>query len=161
MSLFDLSMCAIALPHDSSGWEIPISSDAYVYVNNRRLALAAARYRATVWMNTPYCQLDMYDDDGEAYLTHDRTLWWAGAVYTNERGALWTHPKSSGFVMAIVKQDHAVVDWDWDAMQHCPDALSGEGRNWRSFTEWGHAVESVKPGWWEGSVLGDEITTDN
>jgi len=133
VSLFDVSTLAIRLPHDSSPnpcREIDLPS-ANLYMNNRR-------------------QLDMYDNDGEVYLTHDRTLWWSGRVYASDSsivGGRWL-----GLVMAIVKQDVAELGWDTDTMHHRPDAMN-EGRVPRApFTYWGDAVQSVQPGWWMENV---------
>lgn len=100
----------------------------------------------------------MYDNDGEAYLTHDRTLWWAGAVYAN--GTPIVRTRWLGLVMAIVKQDAEEPNWGTDSMHHRPDAISertpfGGISNW-PFTYWGDAVESVKPGWWEAKILEQE-----
>lgn len=163
MLLFDLSTLAIVLPHIPRYREIEIPNP-YEQMNNRRMALhrtnSGMRRGAMCgieceWKRVEpiYTQLDMYDSDGEAYITHDRTLWWAGSVYANDWSA---DPRWLGVVMAIVKQDSPKqVHWDMEAMQHCPDALNLHDC-WAKFTQWGHAVESVKPGWWEANVLEQE-----
>lgn len=148
VSLFDVSTLAIRLPHDSSpngcdGLGVPLS--AFLHINNMRFALHHARYS-----DGKRDQIDMYDNDGEVYLTHDRTLWWSGRVYASDSsivGGRWL-----GLVMAIVKQDVAELGWDTDTMHHRPDAMNEGRSHGPPFTYWGDAVQSVQPGWWMENV---------
>jgi hypothetical protein len=95
----------------------------------------------------PVAQCDMWDEDCEPFLTHDRRLWWSGGVYdkafTMRDGSY--HSEFLGLAMAIVKQDREEVDWDTNAMHHEPDLVDV----YDNFNEYGPAVESVKPGWRE------------